>query len=285
MPATAHEHVPASRGSGHAALARFFAGPPLPFVTAWRHAVTADSGRHDHESIEIVLHHSGCGAISTDDVGDLPFGAGSATIHPPLVAHDQHMASPGEDMCVQLRAARPLPVPLRRTFCVPAVPDWLASECAAIAAGGIARGALDAAGLSLRASAALASLAALAVPARERTDAEMTGRDADGAMAACRAFLAARYRDPIGIPELAKHVGLSPDHLRHRFSRTHGMGVVPFLRALRIARAKELLEHAPLTLAEIASMCGFGTDRYFSEIFRRSTGLTPGAYRRDKAGR
>jgi AraC-like DNA-binding protein len=261
---------------GDAALARFFSGPPLTLVTAWRHRFDGYSTPHAHESIEIVWHLRGRGVIVDAD-GTTPFAEGGVTIHPPLSLHDQRMTVAGEDLCVHLRATRALPVPLRRLMTLPPLRDvWLRRELEALAAAPKARGAIASRALSLRGTAVLAALLE-SVP-REEPSADS---DPDGAMAAARGFLAERYQQEIAVADVARHVGLSGDHLRHRFTRAHGKGIVAWLHDLRVARAKELLAHSPLPLADIARLCGFGTDRYFSEIFRRAAGMTPGEFRRN----
>ena len=55
-----------------------------------------------------------------------------------------------------------------------------------------------------------------------------------------------------------------------------------WLRALRIERAKELLASSTLPLAEIALAVGFSTQPEFTTAFKRATGVTPGAWRRER---
>jgi AraC-like DNA-binding protein len=80
--------------------------------------------------------------------------------------------------------------------------------------------------------------------------------------------------------EVADHVGVSYDHLRHVFKRDRGMGLNEFLSMVRMERAKSLLLHSRLPIKTIASQCGFKTDRYFSTCFRQAVGLSPGRFRR-----
>ncbi|RAV20455.1 response regulator transcription factor [Paenibacillus contaminans] len=52
-----------------------------------------------------------------------------------------------------------------------------------------------------------------------------------------------------------------------------------YLKALRIARAKELLARTAKPIAAIAEECGFLDHRYFSRQFREETGLLPSEFR------
>lgn len=49
----------------------------------------------------------------------------------------------------------------------------------------------------------------------------------------------------------------------------------------RLQKAKSLL-FVSLTLREVAQSCGFQNEYYFSNVFKQSTGMTPGQYREKK---
>ena len=49
---------------------------------------------------------------------------------------------------------------------------------------------------------------------------------------------------------------------------------------LRIEEAKRQLETGSLSADEIAAVVGYENLAFFRRLFKRSTGLTPGAYRR-----
>jgi transcriptional regulator GlxA family with amidase domain len=54
------------------------------------------------------------------------------------------------------------------------------------------------------------------------------------------------------------------------------------IRAVRLARAKTLLETTDLPLARVANQVGFQAAAYLNQFFRRETGITPATYRRQK---
>ena len=89
--------------------------------------------------------------------------------------------------------------------------------------------------------------------------------------------------DRIGnVEEVARGPGLSPDYFRHVFTDTYGMGPRQFLVQTRLRRAAELLAHSSLPIKEIAHQCGFATTRYFCRSFRRFSGITPAAFRKER---
>lgn len=84
------------------------------------------------------------------------------------------------------------------------------------------------------------------------------------------------------IGELLETTGYSPAYVRRIFLKEVGVTPVEFLNNRRIERAKELLKKSErnLPIKEIAERSGYLDPYYFSRIFKKSTGLTPGAYRK-----
>jgi two-component system, response regulator YesN len=58
-----------------------------------------------------------------------------------------------------------------------------------------------------------------------------------------------------------------------------GVSFRDYLLAVRLARAKQLLSSGRAFVTEVAQMAGFGDLPRFDKLFKRSTGLTPSAYR------
>jgi len=60
------------------------------------------------------------------------------------------------------------------------------------------------------------------------------------------------------------------------------MGISPgaYINQLRIQQAFSLLRHTSLSIAEIASRCGYTDADYFSRVIRRTTGYSPLQFRK-----
>ena len=89
------------------------------------------------------------------------------------------------------------------------------------------------------------------------------------------------YAEPVSREDLARHVGLSSDHLTYCFRQELGMPPITYLNRYRIALAKHLLKETDKSITEIALDVGFTDSGYFSRVFRRETSMSPSAYRRD----
>ncbi|GMU84021.1 MAG: hypothetical protein AMXMBFR47_38910 [Planctomycetota bacterium] len=83
-----------------------------------------------------------------------------------------------------------------------------------------------------------------------------------------------------GLRCLAARVGVHPVHLARAHREKFGCTIGEYLREIRIARAKRLLSATDETIAQIASSLGFADQAHLTRLFRRSTGMTPAAYRR-----
>lgn len=67
--------------------------------------------------------------------------------------------------------------------------------------------------------------------------------------------------------------------LRQQFRTQTGMTINHYLRQLRICHAQYLLQHSEQMIGEIAMQCGFEDSNYFSVVFNREVGMTPGQWR------
>lgn len=82
------------------------------------------------------------------------------------------------------------------------------------------------------------------------------------------------HKNP-GIDDLAGHLGLSPTRTVHVVREATGSSFVELRNALRIERAKSLLNGTYYKIAHIAAECGFSSTHYFHRFFRQQTGMTP----------
>jgi len=92
-------------------------------------------------------------------------------------------------------------------------------------------------------------------------------------------YLAERLDGSVSVSELARLVGISPSHLTAMFRRATGGGVLAHHTALKMARARQLLDVSDLQVGEIARELGYSDPFYFSRHFRRHHGVSPSDYR------
>lgn len=87
------------------------------------------------------------------------------------------------------------------------------------------------------------------------------------------------HRD-LTLEEMARHVNLSPSYLRHLFKEETGTSPARFLKALRLEKAKALIEGTFLSLKQIMDKVGIKDRRHFAKDFKKAYGLAPAIYRK-----
>lgn len=86
------------------------------------------------------------------------------------------------------------------------------------------------------------------------------------------------------LDEICNEFYISKYYLCHSFKEVTGMSVISFLNMIRIRRAKTLLCETKLSVAQIARNVGYVSVPRFSNMFKRSEGLSPSEYRRQMPG-
>ena len=81
--------------------------------------------------------------------------------------------------------------------------------------------------------------------------------------------------DEMSLTSAAAHVGLSPTYFSTLFKKETGRNFSDFLSEVRIEKAKELLSRTCMPINEVAYEVGFSDYRYFGQIFKKHTGMTP----------
>lgn len=93
-----------------------------------------------------------------------------------------------------------------------------------------------------------------------------------------------RYQENIQISDIAKDVYLTPTYISRLFKQKTGKTIGEYLTAVRVKRAKELLENSTMKLYEISYAVGYTSSSYFARIFKQSTGFSPMEYRDQVCG-
>jgi len=92
-----------------------------------------------------------------------------------------------------------------------------------------------------------------------------------------------RFASNLTIADVASECKLTPSHFARSFRSSTGVAPHEFLSRLRIEEAKRLMLSTKLPLADIALICGFGDQSYFTRMFSRNVGASPGAWRRARS--
>ena len=88
------------------------------------------------------------------------------------------------------------------------------------------------------------------------------------------------FSAPYDSQKYADMLCISTDRFHHLFREAVGISPYAYYLNIRMENARALLEGSQLKIREIAHSCGFDDALYFTQAFKRHTGMTPSAYRK-----
>ena len=91
----------------------------------------------------------------------------------------------------------------------------------------------------------------------------------------CINYIYSHLHMRITLESLAGEVSLSPGYLSRLFKKEMGMSVSQYISMQKIETAKNMLRYSDYSPASIASILGYPSQSYFTECFRKATGVTP----------
>ncbi len=88
------------------------------------------------------------------------------------------------------------------------------------------------------------------------------------------------YDCDIQVKDIAASVNVHPGYFHRIFKASMGCTVMEYLTSIRMEKAKMLLAHTDIPIADIASYIGINSREYFSSLFKKHTDSTPLHYRK-----
>jgi transcriptional regulator GlxA family with amidase domain len=101
----------------------------------------------------------------------------------------------------------------------------------------------------------------------------------DMAVRKAQEFIHVRDGQGVSVATIAGAAGLERRTFLRRFTSATGLTPMEYCRAVRLARARELLEAGSMPLQKIAASLGYADVSSFARAFRRTLGVPPGTYR------
>ena len=84
---------------------------------------------------------------------------------------------------------------------------------------------------------------------------------------------------PISLSDVSEHIHLSKEYTASIFKKETQKTVTEYITERKMLYAKEMLQSGSFTLPEISANLGYDNYGYFSIIFKRYYGTSPGKYR------
>ena len=95
-----------------------------------------------------------------------------------------------------------------------------------------------------------------------------------------KAYMEKHFREPITLDLLAELTHWDKFYFSHQFSGAYGISPINYLLKQRVEHSRQLLEMTDYSITQIAEASGFSSQNYFSQTFKKSTGMSPREYRK-----
>lgn len=92
-------------------------------------------------------------------------------------------------------------------------------------------------------------------------------------------FLERHYDKKLAIPALCELFTISTRQLNRVFKQETGQTVTERIHQIRIERAKQMLDEGDDKVISVAQRVGYEDPAFFTQLFRRKVGCSPGQYR------
>jgi AraC-like DNA-binding protein len=98
-------------------------------------------------------------------------------------------------------------------------------------------------------------------------------------------YIHEHYSEDISLKSVSNLVFLNAWYFSDLFKKEVGSTFTDYVLGLRIKRAKELLTDRNFSIYQISGMVGINAHSYFSQVFKRATGVSPKEYRKSITGK
>lgn len=100
----------------------------------------------------------------------------------------------------------------------------------------------------------------------------------------CALYLEEHYFEhDLSLEKVAEAVQVNSSYLSRAFKKKYHVNFSEYLKVIRIEHAKRLLETSNRKTYEIADQIGYEDAHYFSQVFKKKTGMSPLEYRQESA--
>jgi two-component system response regulator YesN len=91
------------------------------------------------------------------------------------------------------------------------------------------------------------------------------------------------YHKDLSMEEVAELIDLSISHFCMLFKQVSGYTFLEYLTKIRMDKAKYILKNSNVKVYQVAPLVGYQDPRYFTQVFKKITGMTPSEFREEAA--
>lgn len=95
-------------------------------------------------------------------------------------------------------------------------------------------------------------------------------------------YVSENYLLPLTMTVIAEDLHYSASYLSHIFKERNKQSIMQYVHQLKIKKAKDFLRSTDKSIMEISELLGFQDSNYFTSVFKKSTGMSPRAFRAEQ---
>ncbi len=95
-------------------------------------------------------------------------------------------------------------------------------------------------------------------------------------------YIKQNYKEKLTLDDISSYVYLSKSYLSKIFKDEMKCTITNYINSVRVEKSKQLLADSSLSLADIAYFVGFEDQSYYTKVFKKITGVSPGKYKNIK---
>lgn len=98
-------------------------------------------------------------------------------------------------------------------------------------------------------------------------------------IAQAKEYIDSHFADDLTLERISTELCISQTYFSRLFKLETGQSFVDYLTEMRLEKAKSLLKTEEMSIKQVCFEVGFNDPNYFSKVFKRSVGVTPGEYK------
>ena len=114
---------------------------------------------------------------------------------------------------------------------------------------------------------------------------DLTGKKYSSVISRAVDYIQQHYMEPITLTGTAEEVNKSASYFSCIFKKEMGVNFNEYLNQIRIRKAKQLLRKPDAVVYQVAEAVGFHDYKYFTKVFKKICGCSPGEYSRGSEGK
>ena len=93
-------------------------------------------------------------------------------------------------------------------------------------------------------------------------------------------FIQQHYQEALRLEDVSSAIGFNATYFSAMFKKETGQNFMDYLTELRMNKAKELLCSDENAVQDVAEQVGYRDLKYFSRLFKKTTGISPSDYKK-----